>query len=203
MQLVDTLRTGWAAYRRYPIRLSASALVLSLAQLSTTAGVSLILPQGLAVPALLLLAGMLEVGQLTSARRALNGETPRVLHVFEPLSARPLDTALIVLAIGAGMLFAFVGLFVTLVLFMFAPLYMAEGQAARDALLESARRVIAAPTRAVGLCAMLMGIKVLGVLCFGVGLLVTTPLCALIVAAAAKSWPAPAPRAYSAVAVRG
>ena len=201
MRLVDCLRTGWIVYRRNPVRLSALAVALWFAELFASGVLAALLPPRLAVPVLLLMLGLFEVGLLTCAQRAVSGETPRLSHALEPFTTRQLDYALVVLAVSAGILFAFVGLFITLVLFMFAPLYVAEGRGARDALVESARRVLGAPAQAAGLCALLACLKVVGVLSLGVGLIVTAPLSALVIVAAARAWPAPNPRPSAAVAL--
>ena len=181
MDAMLCVKFGCGTFKARAARLVAVTAALMAVQAMVQVGLELALPPTAAAVLSIGSAGFFQAGLMAAARITAGGDAPSFADAFTPFRHRQADYLLVSLALCAGAIAGFIGIFGTLLLFMFAPLLVADGYNARDALVHSVRLVAANPSHCTSLGATLMVINVLGALPFGFGLLVTAPISALSV----------------------
>lgn len=124
---------------------------------------------------------------LAAALQLRNGQRPTVKGALQPLLTHPLQLIGIGLVAYSGVLLFGVGVLVTALLSMFAPLCLLNGDRFLPSLRRSQQLISQHPGRTLTIYLLLVALNVGGSLGFGIGLFLTLPLSALILANAYES----------------
>jgi hypothetical protein len=185
---------GWATFKR-----DASAYVLvTFALIVANAALSAIF-SFIHVPfnfvANALVSGLFSGGFMATAAKGLRNETPTLADSFAPFTARQGDYLLVGLATSAGALLCGVGVLVTSLLFIFAPLFVVQGADYKQALKRSKDLVMAHLSDMIVLALLVALLNLAGAMLCGVGLLVSIPMTTLAIAKAFEQLTRNAPSA--------
>jgi len=168
MDIGACIKDSWEAIKRYPVPILLGSIIM-------------LMINGFAQS---LLTAHAIGGISIMAFKAFGGEEPEIGDVFKPFE-RFVDYLLVTLCIAAGALACGIGVLVTGVLFMFAPMIVAaEGADWKTAIIKSKDMVLANLGEVILLMLAAIGINMCGVLLCFVGVFITAPLTYLMTARA-------------------
>ena len=127
------------------------------------------------------LSTLLMMGLTTMALEAVDGKAPAFEALFVPFKERVLDYLLCGLAIASGALLCGVGVLVTSLLFLLAPLQVVDGRGFQEALRSSFERVKGDFGSHVLVWGAVLGLNIVGSVIV-VGVVVSVPLSLLVLA---------------------
>lgn len=179
MRIGAYLEYAWDVFMRHTAALVAAAFCLELVQIVVQSVLSRALQPMLALASSLLLTGLAAGGLMIAAQKARGGQSPTLADAFAPFRERQGDYLLVGLALGGGLLACGVGVLVTGLLFLFAPLLVAQGADYKDALIRSKDLVVAHLGDCVVLFLVLGAINAVGVFTV-VGWLASLPISAIV-----------------------
>jgi predicted small integral membrane protein len=171
---------AWTTFKLRTSSLVAATFGTALALCVAHGVLALTVSWPVAAFASLLLSGLAAGGMMNAARIAGRGDDPSLRDAFQPFSARQGDYLLVGLGLGAGVVLCWVGVLATNLLFLFAPLLVAEGSDYKQALTRSKDLVLGNFSDALSLFAVLAALNMLGAITV-IGWLVTVPLTALTI----------------------
>ena len=180
MQVSESLEGAWETFKQHTGSLIGATFALIVAQAVLQGILARTLHSPLVFVLNLLLSGLFLGGQMNVARIAARGQEPTIADAFAPFTARQGDYLLVGLALGAGTLLCFIGVFVTAFLFMFAPLLVVDGNDFKTALRQSKDMMVANVGEILGLFLVLIALNVLGAITL-IGWLVAVPITSLMV----------------------
>jgi hypothetical protein len=183
MDLGQCLLSAWQTFKRYAGAFMLVGLTLLAAELLAYGLLVLAFEQVGAVVALVL-TGMFWAGNVVAAQAALRGERPSLKDAFTPFVRSPATFLLVGIAMYCGLLLCGVGVFATCVLFLFAPVLVAEGAELKKALLQSKTLALANLGPVALLCLVMAAFNSVGMLACGIGLAITMPFSAVMVVTA-------------------
>jgi hypothetical protein len=125
----------------------------------------------------MLLSGLFAGAFMAVADRGAAGQTPSIDDAWKPLRERQGDYLIVGLAMSVGLIFTFA-------LFMFAPLLVVRGEGYEAALRKSADLALGRLSDVVVLAVVILLLNAAGCVACFVGLFVTMPLSALVIARA-------------------
>jgi len=178
MRIGAYLDYAWETFKQHTAGLVAAAFCLELLQLVCQRVLGEAVSWQLAIVSSLLLTGLVAGGLMVSAREAMQGRAPTLGEAFRPFRERQGDYLLVGLALGGGLLACGVGVIVTSLLFLFAPLLVAQGVDFKTALVRSKDVVLDNLGDCIVLYLVLGAINALGVITI-VGWLISLPLTAI------------------------
>ena len=191
MRIAAYLEYAWDIFKQHTAALVAAAFCLELFQLFSQRLLVRVLSWQLALVSSLLLSGLVAGGLMLAAQKAMQGKSPTLSEAFAPFRERQGDYLLVGLGLGAGVIACGVGIVVTSLLFLFAPLLVTQGADFKGALTRSKDLVLDNLGDCIALYVTLAVVNALGMITI-VGGLVTLPLSAIAVAKAYEELSRPA-----------
>ncbi len=174
MDIGSCIQRGWDVFKNSAVPMIVGTLIVLVAtvlvgQLNHT------IPF-LGLIASVLLTGLFVGGLTVMAAKANRGEHVDVPDVLTPFRDRPGDYLLVGLVMQAGLLACGIGVVATFVIFLFAPVLVAQGDDYQTAL-GRAKDLSFANLGSVFLLALvLIALNILGALACGIGLVVSLPV---------------------------
>jgi uncharacterized membrane protein len=180
MRTGECFEFGWETFKRHAGALVFTSLMLVLAHVLLN-GLCGALFRGFGALVPLLASGLFLGGHMMIARKAALGETPTLRDAFWPFTERQGDFILVGLADAAGLIACCVGVLATALLFMFAPLAVIEGGDYRQSLVRSKDLILRDLGQSITFFVIVIAVNLLGLLAFGIGLLISLPVTSLAI----------------------